>query len=29
LISIGLVLAGGMLWYFRSSPKVVVATAER
>jgi phosphatidylglycerol---prolipoprotein diacylglyceryl transferase len=29
LISIGLVLAGGMLWYFRPSPKVVVATAER
>jgi phosphatidylglycerol---prolipoprotein diacylglyceryl transferase len=29
LISIGLVLAGGILWYFRPSPKVLVATAER
>ncbi|HEX7894245.1 MAG TPA: prolipoprotein diacylglyceryl transferase [Terriglobales bacterium] len=29
LISIGLVLAGGLLWYLRPAPKVVVATATR
>jgi phosphatidylglycerol:prolipoprotein diacylglycerol transferase len=29
LISIGLVLAGGIIWYLRPSPKVVVATATR
>jgi len=29
LISIGLVLAGGVIWYLRPSPKVVVATATR
>lgn len=29
LISIGLVLAGGVLWYLRPSPRVVVATATR
>ena len=27
LISIGLVIAGGIIWYLRPSPKVVVATA--
>jgi phosphatidylglycerol---prolipoprotein diacylglyceryl transferase len=29
LISIGLVLAGGIIWYLRPAPKVVVATATR
>ncbi len=29
LISIGLVLAGGIIWYLRPAPKVVVATAMR
>ena len=29
LISIGLVFAGGLLWYLRPAPKVVVATATR
>jgi phosphatidylglycerol:prolipoprotein diacylglycerol transferase len=29
LISIGLVLAGGLIWYLRPTPKVVVATATR
>ena len=29
LISIGLVIAGGVIWYLRPSPKVVVATATR
>ncbi len=29
LISIGLVLAGGVIWYLRPAPKVVVATATR
>ena len=29
LISIGLVLAGGLLWYLRPTPKVIVATATR
>jgi len=29
LISIGLVLAGGLIWYFRPSPKIAVATATR
>jgi len=29
LISIGLVLGGGLIWYLRPSPKVVVATATR
>jgi phosphatidylglycerol---prolipoprotein diacylglyceryl transferase len=29
LISIGLVLAGGLLWYLRPAPKVVIATATR
>jgi len=29
LISIGLVLAGGIIWYLRPTPKVVVATATR
>ena len=29
LISIGLVLVGGVIWYLRPAPKVVVATATR
>jgi len=29
LISIGLVLTGGLLWYLRPAPKVVIATATR
>jgi phosphatidylglycerol:prolipoprotein diacylglycerol transferase len=29
LISIGLVLIGGLIWYLRPAPKVVVATAPR
>lgn len=29
LISIGLVFAGGLLWYLRPAPKVVIATATR
>jgi len=29
LISIGLVLTGGLIWYLRPAPKVVVATATR
>ena len=29
LISIGLVLAGGVIWYLRPAPKVVIATATR
>lgn len=29
LISIGLVLAGGLIWYLRPAPKVVIATATR
>ena len=29
LISIGLVLAGGIIWYLRPAPKVIVATAAR
>jgi len=29
LISIGLVLGGGLIWYLRAAPKVVVATATR
>ena len=29
LISIGLVLAGGLIWYLRPSPKIAVATATR
>ena len=29
LISIGLVLTGGIIWYLRPTPKVVVATATR
>ena len=29
LISIGLALAGGIIWYLRPAPKVVVATATR
>jgi len=29
LISIGLVLAGGIIWYLRPAPKVIVATATR
>jgi phosphatidylglycerol---prolipoprotein diacylglyceryl transferase len=29
LISIGLVLGGGLIWYFRPSPRVAIATATR
>jgi phosphatidylglycerol:prolipoprotein diacylglycerol transferase len=29
LISIGLVLGGALIWYFRPAPKVVLATAAR
>ena len=29
LIAIGLVLAGGLIWYFRPTPKVAVAAATR
>jgi phosphatidylglycerol:prolipoprotein diacylglycerol transferase len=29
LIAIGLVLSGGLIWYLRPTPKVVLATATR
>jgi hypothetical protein len=29
LIAIGLVLTGGIIWYLRPTPKVVLATATR